>query len=109
MNARYLYVIHFGNGIVKVGQTKNIRKRYKAHKAWARQADTDIAEVDFGLRYGSARPDERKLIAFCQARWSTLPGHREYFIGADFDEVYAYFWSLEEIAASAGYVVDETA
>lgn len=97
-DVRYLYVIQFANGIVKVGQTNDIRRRYKDHLRWARQTRTSIAEVNFGYRDGSARPDERKLIQFCLERWQRLEGHAEYFVGADFEEVDAYFMALERAA-----------
>lgn len=102
-DANYLYVILFANGVLKVGQSRNVRQRYKTHRWWARQHGTTIAEVNIGLRYGTASPDERKLIAFCRDRWPALQGHREYFVGADFEEVDAYFMALESVASANGW------
>lgn len=97
---RYLYVIQFSDGIVKVGQTRNMRQRYKYHQYWGRRTGRTVTDVDIDLRYGSALPDEKKLIAFCQERWPALEGHREYFVGADFDEVWQFFRDLDQPTAA---------
>lgn len=100
---RYLYVILFENGVVKVGQTNDLHRRFKDHRRWAREHQTSIAEFDYSLRYGTANPDERRLIRFCQDRWYSLPGHRESFADADFDEVFTYFRALENAASAGGW------
>jgi predicted GIY-YIG superfamily endonuclease len=97
-DAQFLYVIQYDDGLVKVGQTRNMHQRYKFHQYWGRLTGRTVTEVDIGLRYGSALPDERKLIAFCQERWPALEGHREYFIGADFDQVWQYMRVLDAAA-----------
>ncbi|WP_035796337.1 GIY-YIG nuclease family protein [Kitasatospora mediocidica] len=102
-DVNYLYVIRFANGIVKVGRTNDIRRRYKDHKRWARQSGTTIDEIDFSFRYGTAGPDERRLIRFCRDRWDNLPGHTEHFLEADFDEVFTYFRALENVASASGW------
>jgi hypothetical protein len=104
MDARYVYVIQFNDGVVKVGQTRNIRGRYKAHQYWGRLTGREVVEIDFGLRYGSALPDERQLIAFCAARWQVLPGYRECFVDADFDELYEYFLELDRAAGARDFL-----
>lgn len=99
----YLYVIQFANGIVKVGRSRDMRQRYKAHQGWARQHGTTITEVDFSFRYGTAGPDERRLIRFCRDRWHNLAGYNEHFVDADFDEVFTYFRALEHMASANGW------
>lgn len=98
--ARYLYVIGFNDGVVKVGQTRNMRQRYKHHQYWGRLTGRTVTDVDIDIRYGSALPDEKKLITFCQERWSALDGHREYFADADFDEVWQFFRDLDQPTAA---------
>ena len=108
-DTRYLYVIGFSDRTVKVGQTRDMRRRFKAHQWWGRRRGLTVPEVNFGLRYGSALPDEKKLIRFCEKRWQQLPGHREFFVEADFDEVDRYFMELERVAFDARFVVGTTA
>ena len=100
----YVYVIGFANGIVKVGRSRNIRQRYRSHRSWARTHGTSIAEVDVSLRYGTAAPDERRLIRFCRDRWENLPGYAEHFVDADYEEVWTYFRALEHMAAASGWL-----
>ncbi|MFJ6215120.1 hypothetical protein ACIQGZ_17550 [Streptomyces sp. NPDC092296] len=106
-SARFLYVIGFADGVVKVGQTQNMPQRFRAHQCYGRRNGATIERFEIGLRHGSARPDEKRLIAFCAERWPVVPGHSEFFVGADFDEVADYFWALEWRARDVGYLTSE--
>jgi hypothetical protein len=103
-DVRYLYVIGFTSGLVKVGHTRDVRQRYKTHRSWARARGIEIVDVDYSYRHGTTAPDERRLIRFCTERWYALPGYAEVFVDADFDEVHTYFRALENMAAAGGWV-----
>lgn len=102
MRSQYLYVIGFTGNVVKVGRTVDMVTRAKAHRLWARRAGLRMIEMDFERRNESVIADERRLIAFCAARWETVPGHREFFSGADFEELWEYFSTVEHVPAGPG-------
>lgn len=102
-DVHYLYVIQFSDGAVKVGQTRHVRERLKHHEYEARLADRTVEEFDFSFRYSNALAEERRLIAFCAARWTAEPGRREYFADADFEALCSYFQQLERLASQAGW------
>lgn len=86
---RYVYVLEFTSGTVKVGQTRNPVNRFKEHakaaeahghaivRSWASEPHVEFGE------------NETALISFCAARWTVASG-REAFNEADFETVVEY-------------------
>lgn len=102
MRDQYIYVIGFTDNIVKVGRTTDMVARAKAHRRWARSFGLRMVDLDFERRDDSIGADERKLIAFCAARWDPLASHREFFTGADFEELWEYFSTFGYAPARPG-------
>lgn len=90
---RFVYVIEFTSGTVKVGQTANPEKRLLAHKQGARAHGHAIARSWVSMPHVNYDASEQSLIAFCSARWSASSGH-EYFAGAGFEQVVEYAKTL---------------
>jgi hypothetical protein len=90
---RFVYVIEFTSGTVKVGQTANPQGRLHSHKQGARAHGHAIARSWVSAPHVNYDANEQALIAFCSARWSTSSGH-EYFANANFDQVVEHAHAL---------------
>lgn len=78
-----LYVVHFDNGIVKVGKGSNAFSRVKQHMSTAAIFGNKV--INFHVEK-TPRINEQILIQFCCSQ-GTLVNGNEYFKHLDFDVV----------------------
>ncbi|WP_405673128.1 hypothetical protein [Streptomyces sp. NBC_01530] len=90
---RYVYVIEFTSGTVKVGQTRDARKRIGQHAAAAQAHGHTVARTWVSIPHVGFAATESSLIAFCEERWVVAAG-REAFEAGDFDSVVEYAQGL---------------
>ncbi len=90
---KYVYVIEFASGTIKVGQTREPLKRFEDHATGAVRHGDSIKRTWASKPHVGYADNEKSMIAFCAARWSTTTGI-EYFSGADFDAIVAYATGL---------------
>jgi hypothetical protein len=90
---RYIYVIEFTTGVVKVGQASHKEQRVADHTRTAQKHGTAVARSWVSAEHQEYAQNETALIAFCAERWP-LAGGREYFANADYDEVVEYAGGL---------------
>jgi T5orf172 domain len=86
MNAGHVYVLAFGNGIVKVGRTQNLKRRMWNHKSAARKSGTVVADSWVSPLHveWEIHEDTLKEIA---AKYGGRPLSPEYFEGADYASI----------------------
>lgn len=85
----HVYVVQFGDGIVKVGHAQNPKARIKSHATEAAHHGQTVTQCWSSSRHGASWFSEDDLIAWCAERGSLARG-REYFSGIDFDDL-VYF------------------
>jgi predicted GIY-YIG superfamily endonuclease len=90
---RYVYVIEFTSGTVKVGQTRDARRRIGEHSKAAQAHGHTAARTWVSVPHTGYSANESALIAFCEERWTTAVG-REAFEAADFNAVVEYAQGL---------------
>ncbi|MDG9701726.1 hypothetical protein [Streptomyces sp. DH37] len=90
---RYVYVLEFSSGTVKVGQTGDPAKRVKEHENAAMAHGISVARSWVSTPHVEFEDNEAALIAFCSERWPTTAG-REAFESGDFAEVVEYAQGL---------------
>lgn len=84
MNAGYVYVLAFDNGLVKVGQTRNARTRFNAHKQSARNFGLTVTGRWESPLHRGWLENERALKRIASELGGT-PTTPEYFSGVSFD------------------------
>jgi predicted GIY-YIG superfamily endonuclease len=96
--AHHLYVVEFTDGVVKVGRTSRLRQRINQHTTDAsdRGAERARSWASHDHTYEDALEGEQTLINFCREQWRAAWG-REYFAGADFDEVADYGHGIDQV------------
>jgi predicted GIY-YIG superfamily endonuclease len=90
---RYVYVIEFTSGTVKVGQTASPQKRVAQHDKAAQAHRHSVVRSWVSAPHFEYATNETALIAFCEERWKVAAG-REAFEAADFDSVVEYAQGL---------------
>lgn len=90
---RYVYVLEFTSGVIKVGQTRNPLNRFKEHANAARTHGHAITRSWASLPGIEFHENELALITFCSERWTVTSG-REAFDSADFDTIVEYAQGL---------------
>lgn len=90
---RYVYVIEFTSGTVKVGQTRDARRRIGEHSKAAQAHGHTAARTWVSIPHVGYAANESALIAFCEERWTAAVG-REAFEAANFDVVVEYAQGL---------------
>lgn len=85
----YVYVVQFSSGTIKVGKTKNPASRLRTHAATARTHGIKVAAQWVSQPIATAADNERRLIEFCNQRFTSLNGG-EYFAGAVIGDVLAF-------------------
>ncbi len=80
-----VYLVEFGNGIVKVGESRQLRKRLIGLNQTCRQNGHEVKR--FAVFIGGC--DEQKCIDAITARARPYPGHVEYFEGIDYADALA--------------------
>lgn len=83
---RYVYVIEFTSGTVKVGQARDAQKRIGQHAKTAQAHGHSAARTWMSIPHVGYAANESALIAFCEERWAIAAG-REAFAAGDFDSV----------------------
>lgn len=101
---RYVYVIEFTSGTVKVGQTRDARKRVGEHTRAARAHGHTAARTWVSIPHVGFAANEASLIAFCEERWTVAAG-REAFESGDFDSVVEYAQGLPYERLSEGRLI----
>ncbi|MGW4786170.1 GIY-YIG nuclease family protein [Streptomyces sp. NPDC004230] len=86
---RYVYVLEFTSGTVKVGQTRNPANRFREHGNAAETHGHRITRSWTSAPHVEFQENESALIRFCSDRWVSASG-LEAFDGADFDAVVEY-------------------
>lgn len=95
----FVYVIQFSSGTIKVGRTQNPSSRLKSHAAVARAHGLTVAAQWVSQPITTARQSERRLIGFCNDRFTPL-NDGEFFSGATIDEVLHFGATLDGGAGS---------
>ncbi|MEV8639240.1 hypothetical protein AB0395_47055 [Streptosporangium sp. NPDC051023] len=90
---RYVYVVEFTTGVVKVGRAGHQTQRIADHGRTAEKHGAAITRSWISTRHKEYAQNEIALIAFCAERWP-LAGGKEYFAGADYSEVVRYARTL---------------
>lgn len=90
---RYIYVVEFTSGSVKVGQTGNPNKRIGQHSMAAQAHGHSASRTWVSGPHIEYVANEAALIAFCEERWSVAVGH-ETFEAADFASILEYAQGL---------------
>jgi hypothetical protein len=90
---RYVYVLEFSSGTVKVGQTGNPANRFKEHGNAAAAHGHTITRTWVSAPHIEFRENETALISFCADRWAAASG-REAFEGAALDAIVEYAQGL---------------
>lgn len=86
---RYVYVVEFTTGVVKVGRTANQTQRVADHGRAAGKHGAAITRSWVSGPHKEYAQNEVALIAFCAERWP-LAGGKEYFANADYHAVVEY-------------------
>ena len=82
----FVYVLRFSDGDVKVGLTRDLRKRMQDLSREAAYRSSRIEARWFSPRHPAFRATEATLLAYAAARYARARG-REYFANADFDDL----------------------
>lgn len=90
---RYVYVIEFTSGTIKVGQARDAKKRISQHVKAAQAHGHSAVRTWVSIPHVGFAANESALIAFCGERWAVAVG-LEAFEGADYDAVVEYAQSL---------------
>lgn len=90
---RFIYVVEFTTGVVKVGRASHQSQRVAEHGRSAEKHGAAITRSWVSERHKEYARNETALIAFCAERWS-LAGGKEYFAGANYGEVVKYAQTL---------------
>ncbi|MEV7975388.1 hypothetical protein [Streptomyces sp. NPDC086519] len=83
---RYVYVIEFSSGVVKVGMASSAATRFAQHNNAARIHGSSIDRHWVSPPHVRAGANEKALIEFCKRRADVVHG-AEYFTGVEFDDV----------------------
>ncbi|MET8985920.1 hypothetical protein ABZW49_10765 [Nonomuraea wenchangensis] len=90
---RYIYVVEFATGVVKVGRASHKEHRVADHARTAEKHGVPVVRSWVSEEHQEYAENETALIAFCTERWP-LAGGKEYFANADYDEVVRYASNL---------------
>ena len=101
MNAGHIYVLAFGDGIVKVGRTQHPRRRMSAFRWIARKFGTVIADSWISPLHAESDLNEDTLKALA-VKHGGMPISPEYFAGADYDAIVRAALGLPFTPPSAG-------
>lgn len=85
----YLYVVQFNTGTLKVGRTMNPAVRLKNHATASRPHGISVSAQWLSQPHPMARANERSMIAFCDARY-TSTNDGEYYLDAPPEQVVAH-------------------
>lgn len=88
----YVYVVAFDSDLVKVGRSRNPKRRLSEHEKGAAVHGASITNSWVSPPHVNYGDNEALLIDFCAARTTALGV--EYFRGVDFDEVAQFAASL---------------
>lgn len=89
---RYVYVIEFRSGTVKVGQTGDASRRLAEHIKSATIHCDKVTRSWFSEPHLDYRENEGRLLDYCMERWPPVVG--EFFGDADFDEIVGHAQGL---------------
>lgn len=101
---RYVYVIEFSSGTVKVGQTANPRARLGEHDNAAQAHGHTIQRSWVSAPHTAYKENEGALIAFGAERWPNAVG-REAFTDADYEVIVEFALGLQYERLSEGDMV----
>lgn len=93
MRAGHVYAVQFSTGVVKVGQTRQLKARLADHAKTAQAHGHTVHESLLSPPHTNYLANEAALIAFCSSRGTLIAG-REYFEGCDMQEVAFFFGEL---------------
>lgn len=94
-----LYVAEFGNGVVKVGQSGNVRERLLSLERLCRRHGHAITRFEV---FCGQREQEQKCIAAISSLREPVEGHCEFFAGVAYpDAIDAVYGVLERKTAKA--------
>lgn len=85
--------------MVKVGKTSNFKSRLTTHAKDAKVHGHSVLRTWESPLHSNHSESEAALISYCSGRWQALA--REFFQGADFDEVVVFAEDLTFEAATA--------
>ncbi len=88
MNAGYVYVIAFDNGMVKVGRTQDTNARFNSHEQIARSFGLKVTDRWESPRHGGWLENEQALMRLAR-ELGGMPTTPEYFNGVSFDALAA--------------------
>ncbi|MFD5027058.1 hypothetical protein [Streptomyces sp. NPDC058373] len=91
---RYVYVIEFSSGIVKVGQSGRPQARVREHEKAAAMHGHTILRRWVSAPHTGCDANEKLLIAFAAERWPASSG-REAFTDAHYDEIVEFAAGLQ--------------
>lgn len=94
------YAVKFGNGIIKVGRAKDLKKRLGSYKSQAKMMETTI-ESTYTRELKNQHFVELRILRYCIANGSIIFG-KEYFRGLDFLAVCAYIEALDDVGRLPG-------
>lgn len=97
----YLYAVRFSSGSIKVGQTVEPRHRLHRHSRYARAFGVRVVDAWVSVPHTDYIANETVLLAHLGSVASGRRHRREFFQGADFDQVVAHAEQL----VSAGVTV----
>ncbi|WP_433541169.1 hypothetical protein ACQP10_08575 [Streptosporangium sandarakinum] len=92
-----IYVIAFSTGVIKVGQSKDGKRRVAQHRSDSAKHGVSIDHVWVSPLHLNYEGNEGELIAFCRRSGGRVAGgnhQSEYFTGVDFAAVQAFAESL---------------
>lgn len=92
---QYVYVLAFGNGVLKVGQSRDGEKRVAQHRKEAARHSSRVIEAWVSPAHVDYESNEQRLISFCLKHYGEPVCGREYFGDADLVAVVKYAQTLQ--------------